>query len=108
VFSSNPTDDTSSPVKLFRQVDHVEREVIEPREAPDGEGEQEADLERRVLQHQQERCEQAGEEEEEAFEEEQPGVGNVAHGLCASYHRPPCRRPQCWTIRVSVRGRQRR
>ena len=59
--------------------DDIKREVVEPAETPDRDGEQHGRLERRVLDEQQSRSGQADEEKQNTLELDQARGGDVFH-----------------------------
>jgi hypothetical protein len=59
--------------------DDVEGEVVEAAEAPNRNGEQDGGFEMRVFEQEQDGGEEADEQEEEAFEFNPGGVGEVGH-----------------------------
>src|ERR1051325_8688230 len=60
--------------------DDIEGEVIKPAETPHGDGQQQPDFQRRLLEDQQGRSHQPDDKEQKAFELDQAWRGDVFHG----------------------------
>ena len=65
--------------------DDVEGKIVETTEAPDGDRQQHRHLEGRRFQHQQGRGENYDDQEENSFQLDPAGVGQIFHGFTSLF-----------------------
>ncbi|HXR08429.1 MAG TPA: hypothetical protein VN765_13915 [Candidatus Acidoferrum sp.] len=71
-------------------LDHIKRKIIEPAKTPDSNAEQKDNVKFRVLNHEQPARQQTENKEQETFDFNPAGIGDVFHEWCMATAGRPC------------------